>query len=98
MSLLHNNLMNLEKIFPGLKETLSEYPGDSYDIQEARNGSPTLKKKGILLHSGHNPEREAEKLISREIDSSTRYCLFLGFGLGYQVEAFHRSFPGIPTA
>ncbi len=96
MSFLHTNLNSLETIFPGFKETLSEIPGDSYEIMEARNGSPTLKKGGILLHSGHNPERESEKLISREIDSSTRYCLFLGFGLGYQVEAFHRFYPEIP--
>ena len=96
MSMLASNLTVLEEAFPGLKDKLSCVPADCYELQEARNGSPTIKKGGILLHSGHNPEKEAEKLINREIDSTTCYCLFLGFGLGYQIEAFHSRFPEIP--
>ncbi len=96
MNLLKLNLEEIKNRFPGLENLILNAPEGTCVIEEARNGSLTMRKDGILLHSGFHPEKEAEKLISREILESTRYCLFFGFGLGYHIEAFHRKFPQIP--
>ena len=88
------NLQALKGRFPGIEKVVKEAPlSVNYEIQPAKNGGVTLKKDGVFIHSRHNPEKEAEKLIDREIDPETDYCLFYGFGLGYQIEAFQLRYP-----
>ena len=96
MSFYETNISLIEKNYPGLIQILENTETGKYEQLEARNGSPTIRKEGIFLHSGHNPDKEAEKLISREILAETQFCLFYGFGLGYHIEAFQKTYPEKP--
>jgi spore maturation protein CgeB len=67
-------------------------------VEHAATGAPTLAADGVLLHSRHDPAREAsrwaaaqrERLESR--DGAT--AVVLGFGLGYHLEALAATWPG----
>ncbi len=68
-------------LIPGLK------------IEESRTGVPTAQTDGRYLHSRMDPVREAERMVAREAESEPGCAVFLGFGLGYQIEAFRRRYP-----
>lgn len=57
------------------------------EIRASSSGHPTALVEGKLLHSSHNPVREAEKLISATLSGPVSVCIIEGFGLGYYVEA-----------
>ena len=50
---------------------------------------------GISLCSRHDPQREAERIASRR-DRKARAVLFLGMGMGYQIEAYLKATRDIP--
>ena len=93
MNYYESNLKALNQRFPGIIPSVEKSEASENKLVSARNGSLTIMKDGVYLHSRHYPEREAEKLIDREIDDSTAFCLFYGFGLGYHIEAFQKKYP-----
>jgi hypothetical protein len=62
-------------------------------IEESRTGAPTAQLDGRYIHSRMDPVREAERMVDREAESEPGCAVFLGFGLGYHVEAFRRRYP-----
>jgi hypothetical protein len=93
MSCLENNMTALKTQFPQLIRILEETDVGQYELFPTKSGDLTIRAEGVFIHSRHYPEKEAEKLIDREIDDSTNFCFFYGFGLGYHIEAFHRKYP-----
>ncbi len=61
----------------------------------SRTGHMAGQFGGISLCSRHDPVREAERIVSRR-DPQARAVLFLGFGMGYQVEAYLKATRDIP--
>ncbi len=76
-------------LFSSLKQTLCS----AFEIETAKNGSPTAKENGLLLHSKYNPEKEAESLASSFDANSKETAVFLGFGLGYGPIALAKKHP-----
>jgi len=95
MSVYKKNLEHLQKAFPRFSsEVLDLYtPGDELHIEESRAPDPTARLHGRYLYSRHNPRREAERLITGICGGLSRPGVFLGFGLGYQVEEFLSKYP-----
>ncbi len=93
---LHKNIDALKKKDPELAtRILSVKVSNDYQVLPARNGSFTLKKKGIPIHSIYDPQKEADSWLEkqyRDIQSSPTICVF-GFGLGYHVEILTKSSP-----
>jgi len=103
-SLWNKNLLLLQKRFPELfsllKENITqietcfkngENPFPFWNIENAKNGSLTVRENSLLLHSGYNPEREAEQAASSFDNTENKdfeCAVFLGFGAGYLPCAF----------
>ncbi|MDC7218574.1 MAG: DUF115 domain-containing protein [Spirochaetales bacterium] len=68
---------------------------DRFSFFPARNGLPAGQFDGISLCSRHDPRREGERIAANR-DRQARAALFLGFGMGYQVEAYLEATEEIP--
>lgn len=81
-TIYEKNIALFKRRFPGIK--VVERMG-VYELLTARNGSPTARDSGALLHSMYNPEREAEKMAGGRggVSAGEVSAIFLGFGLGY---------------
>ena len=96
------NLALFQNRFPELYELLSPAINSAkkalphLEIVKAKNGSLTAKDAGMLLHSSYNPEREAEQIVSKVEEGKDGAGIFLGFGLGYSLNAFCQKFPSRP--
>jgi len=91
MDYLEGNLSVLRESNPGLADTIrdTELTSD-YQIFTAKNGLPTIKVRGISLHSGYDPVKEADRLAENiQVDKGSP-VLLKGFGLGYAAEALIR--------
>ena len=97
-SIWNKNLNAFKKRFPALydiysnqiqefEQKYSENIEDNpfYKITRAKNGEITASDNNILLHSSYNPSREAQAVTGETKD--VKNIIFLGFGLGYQVNA-----------
>lgn len=96
MNLFETNRQHLEGIFPRLKSEVFEkfQPADGLSIQYNRNGVASAQLGSRWIHSKHNPHREAERFIDISLSGKTSdHAVFLGFGLGYQIEEFFRRCP-----
>jgi hypothetical protein len=60
------------------------------------SGAPTAKRDGVYLHGRHDPARDADGQVRREIDGTCTTVIVIGFGLGYGAEAARRAFPVQP--
>jgi len=89
-ALLKNQSTDKQELFSGIK------PSTELEIINTPSGFPSAIYKGIYIHSRHNPPREAQNLITRQIPKQVSLCIFYGFGLGYLVENFIIQFPQIP--
>ncbi len=58
---------------------------ESLELVEGRNGFPTLRVNGVLLHSQYRPVDEAQRLIDSADLDPARPVIVLGLGLGYHV-------------
>ncbi len=77
----------------GFLESLPD-PLPGYEIMSAASGEPTARFEGVYLHSPYAPASEARRLVEAELKGKpVGLCVFQGFGLGYQVEAFLSAFP-----
>ncbi|MFP4562950.1 MAG: motility associated factor glycosyltransferase family protein, partial [Spirochaetia bacterium] len=89
------NTKNLSGLFPRFEEeVLSPYsPAEGVQIHPSKSGAPTCLVNGKLLHSRHDPVREAERIIERNYAPEADCIVLLGFGLGYYAEACLERYP-----
>ncbi len=99
MNFYEKNIALLRSLDPDLTQSIldTHLPAQSMEIHTTPQGIPTAKIKGVFIHSSHDPEKEAEKLITKEFPRAPEVCIFAGFGLGYQVERFIRTYPDTPV-
>jgi hypothetical protein len=78
----------IRELMPQIAELVESHPDDDaeVDAETNRRGIPTLRLGGRSVHSSHDPEREAGRLIAGVRDTEPRAIVFEGFGLGYHVE------------
>ncbi|MFW5782854.1 MAG: hypothetical protein ACOCWO_06145, partial [Candidatus Muiribacteriaceae bacterium] len=59
---------------------------------EAKSGALTLKihtgERELLVHSGRDPEQEAERFVRKIEDTDGNFFVIYGMGLGYHVRSF----------
>uniref|UniRef100_A0A7C3EBX8 DUF115 domain-containing protein n=1 Tax=Gracilinema caldarium TaxID=215591 RepID=A0A7C3EBX8_9SPIR len=64
------------------------------------SGDPSLKYRGIWLHSSRNPREEAKRFVQSAITINKEQNRFpiilLGFGLGYTAESIREQYPENP--
>ncbi len=78
------NIKIVQSRFPevqGIENKIS----DTVVIEETRSGDQTLKFNNLLIHSGYDPKKEAEKFASK-IQEGNKVFLY-GFGLGYHIKS-----------
>jgi len=86
----------LDSNFPGLSHFIgSPVPPDAFSY--ITNPAPNIAKDGTTVHSKRHPEREAHNLIHDIPVQPGIVVLFLGLGLGYQVDLLKRRFAGNKT-
>jgi hypothetical protein len=68
---------------------------DRFSFFLSKTGLPAGQFDGISLCSRHDPIRESERIAGGR-DKKARAALFLGFGMGYQVEAYLKATEDIP--
>lgn len=74
-------------------EAFSPLEYENCSIIPSRSGSPTVKEKGLLLHSSYNPESEAVKLLQSHPLEQKEAVVFLSYGLGYGPIACASEYP-----
>lgn len=96
-----DNRLWLSKRYRSVAETVAKYSevlsSDVFKIEEAKSGDATLKLitdgKEKYVYSKYNPKRDGQRLLKNyQIDNSAP-VLFIGAGLGYQVEQFIEQYP-----
>ena len=101
-SIWSSNEEQFRQRFPSLAATLlasgggEPSPYQPYQIEQAKNGLPTARDGGMLLHSRYDPQKEAQSLIGSFDPNTHEVAVFLGFGLGYAPLEFARAFPNAP--
>jgi hypothetical protein len=90
MSIYEDNLTALRSAFPGFTGEMECSYGVSEEMEiiPTPSGHPTARLDGKYLHSARDPQREARRAVSSQELRRSRICVFLGFGLGYHVEAY----------
>ncbi|QTQ13543.1 motility associated factor glycosyltransferase family protein [Treponema parvum] len=63
-------------------------PFSFWSIEDAKNGSLTVRENGMLLHSSYDPLKEANQTAASFKESDTGAAVFMSFGLGYLPSAF----------
>ena len=104
--MLAPNQAVLQAIFPELYgrllQTSEGYSQAHRDIQvfSTPSGDPSLKYRGIWLHSSRNPREEAKRFVQSAItikEEQNRFpIMLLGFGLGYTAESIREQYPENP--
>ncbi len=61
-------------------------PSGSVERIAGRGGAPTLKARGIYLHSRYNPQEEAQRLVDSAAIDPQRPVFVVGVGMGYHVQ------------
>jgi len=90
-----NPLIDLEKL-----NKYDEKEIESFKIADSKSGDKYLYyrngKEEINVTSSYDPLREGQKIVEghKNMDSFS-HVLFLGTGLGYQIEYFSEKYPGI---
>ena len=101
--MLVDNAILIRERFPSLWEEIqknkaSYETSDSYQVEAAKNGKPTIKAllegKTVYIHSKYNPQDEAQHFIEKfhEVELYD-HVLFYGMGLGYHIELFRERYP-----
>jgi hypothetical protein len=83
----------LDSNFPRLLDTLST-PATSGSFTFISDPTPNIILNGRTIHSKRNPEREAHNLVHDIPVRVGIIVLFLGLGMGYQIEKLKRRFAG----
>ena len=92
MDYLERNLSVLRESNPVLADKIQDTELNLYfQILTAKSGLPTMKARGIYLHSGYDPVKEADRLVENIKADKEWVVLLKGFGLGYLAEAIVRN-------
>lgn len=96
--MLAENLSVLESRFPGFCSRIAARfsPAEGAEPFVCRSGAPGLRYEGRYLCSRRDPETDAERVVRARFERAPDLAVFLHFGLGYELEAFRRLFPGVP--
>jgi len=98
-SIWNKNLQAFKTRFPGLAELYGDLikeisSGNKeetlfsfYKLFQAKNGSLTAEENGVRLHSSYNPQKEADSAAEQLAEKNKSTLIFMGFGLGYQVNS-----------
>jgi len=99
MSILEDNIARVEALYPRFRTEIADMyvPAARLSSEASKTGLPTAHIDGRYLHSKYNPKTEADRIIYQRCASTVRTGVFLGFGLGYLVEAFMERFPETPV-
>jgi hypothetical protein len=81
----------LDSNFPGLLDTLGT-PATSGSFTFITDPAPNIILNGRTIHSKRNPEGEAHNLVHDIPVRDGIVVLFLGMGIGYQIEKLKRRF------
>ena len=97
---LARNLDALRDLHPRLVQRLLSTPYDpGLDILESGSGHPILVKRGVSLHSRHDPVREAASFLELSAVQHARRTgavpVVFGWGMGYHLQALADAFPKI---
>ena len=66
----------------------------SIEFKQSRNGQNTCSKDGFSLHSGFNPEQEAERFVSSiDFSSAPAFIIVVGACLSYCAKYFKTKLP-----
>ena len=89
MKLFEKNLATLRRNNSLLAESILRVKpsGDLLSLERARNGQPSAKKNGVLLHSTYDPGKEALAWLSSAVQGEPRKLCVPGCGLGYHLAA-----------
>ncbi|MCL2068205.1 MAG: DUF115 domain-containing protein [Treponema sp.] len=90
----------LAKQYPGLLDEINAktdniLPPEDIQIDSSSAGEPTLKVRGVFVHSQRDPVREGQRL-AESIAAAAGPVVILGFGLGYAAQAAAALSPGRP--
>lgn len=92
-SIWNKNIAAFSSRFPGLAElykdlisSVQEQDFSFWKISTAKNGWITAQENNINLHSSYNPQREAQQAANQILQKNNSSVIFIGFGLGYQVQ------------
>lgn len=58
----------------------------NWHIEEAKNEQKTVKLNDIYLYSKYNPQRDVEKFMTAEVDTTNKKFILVGLGLGYHLD------------
>ncbi len=98
-ALAASNLEALARRQPALAARIGRATwGKDIQAVSSHAGPPILIKRGISLHSRHDPAAESGSLIGRQlrdIDPCRAVPFFFGFGAGYHVKAAAEIFPRV---
>ena len=86
----------LDSNFPGLSHFV-DMPVQPDTFSYITDPAPNIIKDGTTVHSKRHPEREARNLVHDIPVQSGIIVLFLGLGMGYQVDLLKRRFAGNKT-
>lgn len=91
MSILGNNLYILQQRQPDLAKRVWECAyTDDVVLFPSLVGPPTMEVKGRLMHSAHDPVREARRWVDIVGNHATENVAFLGCGMGYHIVEYMR--------
>ncbi|WP_126428732.1 motility associated factor glycosyltransferase family protein [Brevibacillus marinus] len=106
---LIDNITFIKSQFP-LAARVLQNAGDPHEdksviVEQAKNGQYTVAVHvdGFTkyLHSGYNPQFEAERFISQQTWTGTgekRHVFFYGVGLGYHIAEFIKRYPDVSVS
>lgn len=84
MKMYNKNIKLLEKIDRELARRVREVK-EEMELITTKEGVPTLKIEGVLLHSKYSPRKEAGRLIQKLDFAGASPVVLLGFGLGHHL-------------
>ncbi|WP_051359535.1 motility associated factor glycosyltransferase family protein [Paucisalibacillus globulus] len=102
--MLISNIMFLRENYPEIRNYFREHEDklnlNNIEVLDSKSNTKTLNyhttdNGKFMVHSGYDPIKEAERIISthkEKIDSNT-HVFFYGVGLGYHIQKFKEMFP-----
>lgn len=90
---LPQNLARLRQRNSRLADALVTARPHSIRVCTARSGAKTLESNGVLLASDRDPRREATRVATEIAELRPDLVVFIGFGIGLQVDRLRELYP-----